>query len=339
MGSLGYIGFDGGELDRENENDHGSALERLFSPDREHGQKEVGIFESASNALSYLFSGIMTIKFWTRVFIVFLIIGSSIGMAIVTYWTFYWNYIPPISHVLPVDFQFGAYPHHESVLPWARVVLAQGEHQPQQVVVISEDNIGHEYGVNPLNCEWMNYNRLLTLDQEYSFTLQLSIPDTFAAPMQDQIGVFMVESRFITCSNTTIWYNRQPFLLPHVSLPGRIISFLSRFIQLWIGWASEVKKISIPLTRKNLILSNNNSSINREMIPSLSMIHISISNPLLRFYDASLHIDAQFNGLQHFMYYWFLTSSSIGIIVLFFFFLIGWLALWIVWWIRKIKNE
>lgn len=272
------------------------------------------LIESQRDLISFVYrsitlflSSLATLRFWIRILLIIFVISTSLTLAIITYWSFYWYYIPKISHTLPVDFQFGNYPNHKDVLPYAKIVLLQ-----------------NQFDQDPFDCLAVASNRLLSQNQYYDFTLKLTVPDS---NIHNQLGMIMIETRFISCSNITIWTSRQPYLFPYKSFLHDLMIFFKRFVLLYFGWENEIVNIAIPLTRKHII--------DQDHLLPISTIHITLSNPSLQFYTAILHIDARFTGLQYFMYYWFFTSSTVAIAFLFIFNIITWFILLLILWRRS----
>lgn len=270
-------------------------------------ESQSGIISFVYRTITSFFSSLATLRFWLRILLMIFIISTSLGLAIITYWSFYWYYIPKIYHTLPVDFQFGNYPIHKDVLPYAQIMLLK-----------------NQFDQDPFDCSAVASNRLLSQNQYYDFSLELTIPDS---NIHNQLGMIMVETKFITCSNMTIWTSRQPYLFPYRSFLHDLMIFFKRFVLLYFGWCEEIVNIAIPLTRKHII--------DQDQLSPISMIHITLSNPSLQFYAATLQIDARFKGLQYFMYYWFFTSSTVAITFLFVFNIVVWLILLLILWRRS----
>ncbi|KAF9295320.1 hypothetical protein BGZ88_002344 [Linnemannia elongata] len=194
-----------------------------------------------------------------------------IGVSFVAYLLFYWMYIPKRGHVGHVHLQYDRF-------------RASGEHSgPTAAVDFSKGG---------------RYTQILRSDQAYDISMKLVMPTSSS---NVALGNFMVMVQFVGADGNVIVTSSRPAIITYESLLLRLIRTIWRAVPLVLRWTRESQTIRLPLI-ENFVESASNP-VTRALI--------EISNPGLQIYRATLHIDAHFQGLRYFMYYYRVSTALI----------------------------
>ncbi|KAF9128345.1 Berardinelli-Seip congenital lipodystrophy 2 (seipin) [Mortierella sp. 14UC] len=138
------------------------------------------------------------------------------------------------------------------------------------------------------------------------------------SPSNVALGNFMVMVQLIGANGHVIFTSSRPAIVTYESLLLRLLRTVWRAIPLVLRWTRESQTIRLPLI-ENFIESSSNP---------VTKALIEISNPNLQIYRTSLHIDAHFQGLRYFMYYYRVTTALIFMTVFIFWEIIFCILTW-----------
>lgn len=212
-------------------------------------------------------------KFFLQIFVVALLFVFLLFVAVLVYVLFYWNYIPKVSHSLPVYFDFPS----------------EGIQKKLPVAVI------------PLKLPGSDY-KVLSSGQLYDISLKMTLPES---NRNLDLSNFMVELLGQDSQNITINIAKRPALLHHKTPLARYITTLWRIVPLLLGFFPEKQELELPLL-ENFVETG------------ADWFLVRLSNPSVQVYGASLQIDAHFQGLRFFMYYWFFSTAGVIISIIMF---------------------
>ncbi|KAF9571322.1 Berardinelli-Seip congenital lipodystrophy 2 (seipin) [Mortierella alpina] len=195
-----------------------------------------------------------------------------IGISFAAYLSFYWLYIPQRGHVGQVHLQYGK--------PTVPGVIGDG---PKAEVDFTR---GGRYG------------QFLRADQAYDISVNLLVP---ASERNVEIGNFMVVVTLLRADGKVVRSSSRPAILTYQSTPLKLMRTAWKAVPLVLEWSKEDQVIKVPLI-ENFV----EDSLN----PVTSAL-VSISTPELQVYRSTIHIDAHFQGLRYFMYYWKFTTALV----------------------------
>ncbi|KAG0276286.1 Berardinelli-Seip congenital lipodystrophy 2 (seipin) [Linnemannia exigua] len=210
--------------------------------------------------------------------IAFVVLVLSIGVSFVAYLVFYWIYIPQRGHVGLVHLQYDKFSS------------SKGHVGPSAVVDFTKGG---------------RYTQILRGDQAYDISMKLVVPTSSS---NVALGNFMVMVQLIGANGHVIITSSRPAIITYESSLLRLLRTIWRAIPLVLRWTRESQTIRLPL-----IESFVESSLN-----PVTKALIEISNPGLQIYRTTLHIDAHFQGLRYFMYYYRVTTALIFMTVFIF---------------------
>ncbi|KAG9066087.1 hypothetical protein KI688_001306 [Linnemannia hyalina] len=194
-----------------------------------------------------------------------------IGVSFVAYLLFYWMYIPRRGHVGLVHLQYDRF-------------RSSGEYSgPSAVVDFSKGG---------------RYTQILRGDQAYDISMKLVMPSSSS---NVALGNFMVMAQLVGADGNVIVTSSRTAIITYESLLLRLIRTIWRAVPLVLRWTRESQTIQLPLI-ENFVESSSNP-VTRALI--------EISNPGLQIYRTTLHIDAHFQGLRYFMYYYRVSTALI----------------------------
>ncbi|KAF9911973.1 Berardinelli-Seip congenital lipodystrophy 2 (seipin) [Linnemannia zychae] len=139
---------------------------------------------------------------------------------------------------------------------------------------------------------------ILRGEQAYDVSMKLVMPTSSS---NVALGNFMVMVQLIGANGHVIITSSRSAIVTYESLLLRLLRTVWRAIPLVLRWTRESQTIRLPLI-ENFVESSSNP---------VAMALIEISNPNLQIYRTSLHIDAHFQGLRYFMYYYRVTTALI----------------------------
>ncbi|CAO3571866.1 unnamed protein product [Mortierella alpina] len=195
-----------------------------------------------------------------------------IGISFAAYLSFYWLYIPQRGHVGQVHLQYGK--------PTVPTVIGDG---PKAEVDFTR---GGRYG------------QFLRADQAYDISVNLLVP---ASKRNVEIGNFMVVVTLLRADGRVVRSSSRPAILTYQSTPLKLMRTAWKAVPLVLEWSKEDQVIKVPLI-ENFVEDSSNP---------VTSARISISTPELQVYRSTIHIDAHFQGLRYFMYYWKVTTALV----------------------------
>ena len=181
---------------------------------------------------------------------------------------------------------------------------------------------------------------ILSPNQHYDITLHLHVPESH--PNYD-LGNFMIQLTLYDFDNNTLLSSKRPGILRHKSPLARFLTTIWKAPFIVTGWMTESQQLSITLVSNLLTRTGPNSLPSKADIslyshPSWTLgatisglggqpynpsLYANALPPLpLQIYSSTLQISAHFHGLAYFMYYWFISTATIGIAVI-----VGWEAI------------
>ncbi|KAF9549452.1 hypothetical protein EC957_003841 [Mortierella hygrophila] len=194
-----------------------------------------------------------------------------IGVSFIAYLLFYWMHIPKRGHVGHVHLQYDRF-------------RSSGEYSgPSAVVDFSKGG---------------RYTQILRGDQAYDISMKLVMPTSSS---NVALGNFMVMVQLVGADGNVIVTSSRTAIITYESLLLRLIRTIWRAVPLVLRWTRESQTIRLPLI-ENFVESSSNP-VTRALI--------EISNPGLQIYRTTLHIDAHFQGLRYFMYYYRVSTALI----------------------------
>lgn len=146
------------------------------------------------------------------------------------------------------------------------VFLNYGQHQPPSAMVdIKSLPLRHE--------------------QVYDVSVQLHVP---TSDVNFDIGNFMINLELQTRNGSTIMQSNRPGILRYQSQTQRIMRVFAKALPLLVGLTEESQVITIKLIDEFM----------EHKARAVSKVLISISDPRIQVYDATLMILANFKGLR-----------------------------------------
>lgn len=211
-----------------------------------------------------------------------------VWLSVFLYGTFYYSYMPAVSHVKPVHFQFRSCHYHDGPcsFPSANITLIKKGH-----------------------------DQLLMRGQQYKVYLELDMPES---PQNQKVGMFMVKIDFYARKGEVVYSSSRSAMLHYKSSLLNTLSTVLFSPLMLLGSLEEKQLLKIELfdyyeedPRK----------------PSIGA-YLEILNQNVQIYSASLHIYAHFTGLRYLMFHWPLLSALTGIGTILFFLTIIALLSW-----------
>ncbi|KAF9949554.1 Berardinelli-Seip congenital lipodystrophy 2 (seipin) [Mortierella alpina] len=207
-----------------------------------------------------------------KVIIAFAVFVLLIGISFAAYLSFYWLYIPQRGHVGQVHLQYGK--------PTVPGVIGEG---PKAEVDFTR---GGRYG------------QFLRADQAYDISVNLLVP---ASKRNVEIGNFMVVVTLLRADGRVVRSSSRPAILTYQSTPLKLMRTAWKAVPLVLDWSKEDQIIKVPLI-ENFV---------EDSLNPVTKALVSISTPELQVYRSTIHIDAHFQGLRYFMYYWKGTTALV----------------------------
>jgi len=195
-----------------------------------------------------------------------------IGVSLVAYLVFYWIYIPQRGHVGHVHLQYNRLRSSDGHLSG-----------PSAVVDFTKGG---------------RYTQILRGDQAYDISMKLVMPTSSS---NVALGNFMVMVQLVGADGKIIVTSSRPAIITYESFLLRLLRTIWRAVPLVLQWTRESQTIRLPLI-ENFVESSSNP---------VTKAMIEISTPGLQIYRTALHMDAHFQGLRYFMYYYRVSTALI----------------------------
>lgn len=189
------------------------------------------------------------------------------------YLTFYFLYIPKISHTRNINFQFDSRCQDECLNPYAEVAL-------------------HDYKTPSI----------FARGQSYQFTVDMDVPESDVNWSQ---GMFMVRLKLMDEKEQVLLNTASPSILYYKSPILRIINIICYWPWLVTGFTGESQRLTVPLM-------NEYSDSPQPGHGSASKAMIYLEARQIQIYSAVLNIKANLKGLRYMMVNWPITSALFG---------------------------
>ncbi|XP_022095667.1 seipin-like [Acanthaster planci] len=216
-----------------------------------------------------------------RVIAVLLIATLQLWLAIFLYGSFYYAYMPTVSHINPVYLQFSACkefgPQH---CPFPSV----------NSTLLKNPEMGH----------------LLMRGQKYRILLELDMPQS---PVNENQGVFMVRLDLYAAGGETTASSSRPAMMHYQSNLLKTLQTLFFIPMLLSGYSEEKQTLTVSLLE---------NFVDNPYKPIVGA-HIELQARQLEIYSSVLKIQAHFSGLRYLMYQWPISTALVFISVFFLF--------------------
>ncbi|XP_038075134.1 seipin-like isoform X2 [Patiria miniata] len=217
-----------------------------------------------------------------RVIAILVLVTLQLWLSIFLYGSFYYAYMPTVSHINPVYLQFSSC---------------------------------KEFGPQP-NCPFPSVNStlqknpemgsLLRRGQKYRVLLELEMPQS---PVNENQGVFMVRMDIYAADGEITASSSRPAMMHYQSNLLKTIQTLFYIPLLLTGYSEEKQTITVSLME---------NFIDNPYKPLLGA-HIELQARKLEIYSSVLKIQAYFSGLRYLMFQWPISTALVHISVFFFF--------------------
>lgn len=164
--------------------------------------------------------------------------------------------------------------------------------------------------------------KLLSSGHYYTVALELELPES---PVNEEIGVFMINITFYTTGNRFLSTSARPAMLHYKSpLLHTMSTFLYSFLLL-TGLSEQKQSLTLPLY-ENYYEPYGDGSISAT---------VSILNHRIQLYSAVLTIDANFSGFTYYLYQWPVSMSVIVVVSIF----ITLCTCTVIMWVRDVLRD
>ncbi|KAI8824962.1 putative adipose-regulatory protein-domain-containing protein [Fimicolochytrium jonesii] len=263
--------------------------------------------------------------------------GALLTIALTIYGLFYCIYIPQVTHAIPVYLQYGepsasvrsfarkraphcakyailsSAPYRNLLLPGASTI------QPCSTthdLCRAPETSMHPHALVDFSANtFSRQSTYLTPEQHYNFALELSVPDSHS---NFDLGNFMVYIDLQSKANKTLASSSRTGILQYRTPLLRTMLTIWKGLPLVFGWTKEAQSIFVPLVEKYEEM--------REHPTHHALVRLSDSK--LQLYQATLHIDASFQGLRYFMYHWKLSTGSVFVAAIMFWETLAFFMVW-----------
>ncbi|KAG0211854.1 hypothetical protein BGX28_007309 [Mortierella sp. GBA30] len=140
--------------------------------------------------------------------------------------------------------------------------------------------------------------QFLRTDQAYDISVNLLVP---TSETNVEIGNFMVVVTLLRADGHVVRTSSRPAILTYQSVPLKLMRTAWKAVPLVLDWSKEDQVIKVPLI-ENFVEDSANP---------VSKARVEISHPALQVYKSTIHIDAHFQGLRYFMYYWKVSTALV----------------------------
>ncbi|KAK9766377.1 hypothetical protein K7432_004596 [Basidiobolus ranarum] len=167
--------------------------------------------------------------------------------------------------------------------------------------------------------------QFLRYGQGYDVVLDVHVP---SSEQNTALGNFMVQVQLRNAEGKVLHESARSAILKYQSPLLKLMCTIWKAVPLLLNLADESQTISVKMIER--VVENYDDPITHAIV--------NISSPKLQIYSAKLRLDARFEGLRYFMYYWS-TSTAAVFVVLFFlwevvFSFIAWKVL-VSWWNQR----
>ncbi|KAH6592714.1 hypothetical protein BASA50_007894 [Batrachochytrium salamandrivorans] len=199
-------------------------------------------------------------------------LGSMTVVAVSIYSLFYIMYMPQAAITIPFYLQYPSHLNQQS----------QPQSMPSATVNLSQFSATHL--------------PLLTPEQHYSFTADISIPDSDA---NFKLGNFMVSIELLSKNNDSLAQSIRPAMVRYKSSLFKTVTLLWKVFFIPFGGFTEAQQLSVCLVENYV----------EKKAAYVDSVVLFFSDPRLQTYQTNLRIETHFQGLSYFMYHWWLTTS------------------------------
>ncbi|ORX96423.1 DUF1226-domain-containing protein [Basidiobolus meristosporus CBS 931.73] len=252
------------------------------------------------NQLSNFFSSPKTQRFLVKAIVSSVVFLGLLATAVFAYGSFYMIHIPKVAHDAPVFLQYS----QESSQLTAEVLFT--DYKPTQFL---------RYG------------------QGYDVVFDLHVPTSeqnTALVFDSRVGNFMVQVELQNAQGETLHKSARSAILKYQSPLLRFMCTIWKAVPLLLNLVDESQTISVKMIER--VVENYDNPITHASV--------TISSPKLQIYSAMLRLDARFEGLRYFMYYWSTTTAVVFVILFFLwevvFSFIAWKVL-VSWWNQRTR--
>ncbi|CAH1261750.1 BSCL2 [Branchiostoma lanceolatum] len=245
-------------------------------------------------------SGKLLIKFkYTalRGFILFLLLLLVFWISVFLYGSFYYAYMPTVSHVRPVYLQFST--NCDSV-------------NSQQARLCSFPSANVSFTRDPRRDP---REKLLAMGQVYEISLDLEMPES---PVNQNQGMFLIELTFYTMKGEVSYKSARPTMLRYKSPLLQVLHTLVYSPLLVFGVAEQKQVLSVVLAEEF------QEPAHKQTVG----VVVEIQTRNIEVYSAVLRVNAYFKGIRYLMFYWPVLSAVIGVGSVFSFLLVLVLLSW-----------
>ncbi|XP_078672452.1 seipin-like isoform X2 [Branchiostoma floridae x Branchiostoma belcheri] len=245
-------------------------------------------------------SGKLLIKFkYTalRGFILFLLLLLVFWISVFLYGSFYYAYMPTVSHVRPVYLQFST--DCDSV-------------NSQQARLCSFPSANVSFTRDPRRDP---REKLLAMGQVYEISLDLEMPES---PVNQNQGMFLIELTFYTVKGEVSYKTARPTMLRYKSPLLQVLRTLVYSPLLVFGAAEQKQVLSVVLAEEF------QEPAHKQTVG----VVVEIQTRNIEVYSAVLRVNAHFKGIRYLMFYWPVLSAVIGVGSVFSFLLVLVLLSW-----------
>ncbi|XP_078591824.1 seipin-like isoform X2 [Branchiostoma floridae x Branchiostoma japonicum] len=245
-------------------------------------------------------SGKLLIKFkYTalRGFILLLLLLLVFWISVFLYGSFYYAYMPTVSHVRPVYLQFST--DCDSV-------------NSQQARLCAFPSANVSFTRDPRRDP---REKLLAMGQVYEISLDLEMPES---PVNQNQGMFLIELTFYTVNGEISYKTARPTMLRYKSPLLQVLHTLVYSPLLVFGAAEQKQVLSVVLAEE----------FQEPAHKATVGVVVEIQTRNIEVYSAVLRVNAHFKGIRYLMFYWPVLSAVIGVGSVFSFLLVLVLLSW-----------
>jgi hypothetical protein len=167
-----------------------------------------------------------------------------------------------------------------------------------------------------------NGQKLLSSGQYYHISLQLQAPES---PVNEAVGVFMVNITLYTTGQQFLSTSARPAMVKYKSFMLQTLSTIVFAVPLLLGVWSQEQEINVPLYE----------AYYEPYGDGTISATVSVLNPHIQLYSATLTIDANFGGFTYYLYQWPVTMTVIVVVSIF----ISLCTCTLVLWVRDVLRD
>ncbi|XP_074630512.1 uncharacterized protein LOC141889202 [Acropora palmata] len=229
------------------------------------------VVQNVASAASHLVgSTVVRIFFW------YCTVSVIIWIAVLMYVSFYYAYMPTMSHVRPVFLHFNS----------------QCENSVEKGLCSYPE----------ANLSLSSSERTLMRGQRYRVLLDLEMPHS---PVNERLGMFMVKVAFLSESGKVLASSERSGMLHYQSSLLQSLNTVFYSLPMVLGISEEKQNVQITLF-ENYVEDSFHPAVGAHVVVLAKKIEI---------YSAALRIEAHFVGLRYVMKNWPVTSACMAIII------------------------